>query len=213
MKENIVSEMDFKIEKSQIGSLNYNQNQLKFLISSEENVSKIVKSVDFMNTFKFPLVVNEIELSNAAKNYFELRDLKESVLILYPTSNMSDLKLVKTLFGLEFKREKYLEERVNETDSTRIRNVDNYFESLPTLTLRTNLTSFKIPIFVYDRNLKFSIVKYEKESRRTTTINQYDFIQNLNEENDLGYILVNSVRKVQIVIYNINPINVSKSTG
>jgi hypothetical protein len=114
---------------------------------------------------------------------------------------------VKTIFRLQFNREKYMGERIN--GNIRIQNVDNYFESLPKLTLKTNLTCFEIPIFVYDRYLMFSIVKNEEELRKKS-INKFGFVQNLKEENDLGYVLVNSTRKVQIVLHNINPVNVSQ---
>ena len=122
--------------------------------------TKIVRTIDLINTFNFPFVIYNVSLNEYASQYF-FTDFREPVFMKDFNNNISIpiSNAYKPVLKLKFYRSKFLEENYKcDCESQTSYNLNKHHKQIAKLRLYTNYTHFDIELFIYDGLIK--IVSY-----------------------------------------------------
>lgn len=185
------------------GNLEYNKEKVNFYVPNRYNESqntnnvrrlkeKVVK-IELQNKLSFPIVINSILLNEHARNYFEILNFNEPILL----SGLNGSENHKSIFELKFDPNKFVERNSQNDERINSKNQSINIYSKFICTVLTNFTSFQIPLHIYDGQLSFRFLS-------EASINRDDLL--------LNPITINSTKEIPIMIDNINPIDINFDT-
>ena len=162
-----------------------------------------------------------MKLNNYATRYFSLIGFNGPVLMdAFQQNKQSSNKqtnsneLKKTIFKIKFNRKQFIQDQINNYNHESLflstYDLNDYLNRIAKLTLITNYTSFDVPLFVYDGKLKYSYVNEESiiNNKLNLDLINPDLSRSLEPNIELDGIMLNSVKRIPIIVSNFNPIDI-----
>jgi hypothetical protein len=135
-------------------------------------ITKATRTIDFINTYNFPLVIFNVSLNEYAREYFSI-DFNGPILMQEFNTNISIsiAKAHKPVLKLKFDRLKYIKENYNcNCRSQASLYLNKHHNQKAKLRLHTNYTSFDVELFVYDGLIQ--IVSYLLKLKKRREMNK-----------------------------------------